>query len=72
MSLFFLIRTYRADLVMGMDRTKLRRAMTVMSLLFVLVPSMIGSAGFLIIPSGAMAIGIAWLLFRYDQKKESK
>ena len=46
--------------------------LTVMSLLCVLVPSMIGSVGFLIIPSGAMAIGIAWLLFRYDQKKESK
>ena len=45
--------------------------LVLMSLLCVLVPSMIGSVGFLIIPSGAMAIGIAWLLFRRDQKKEA-
>ena len=46
--------------------------LVLMSLLCVLVPSMIGSVGFLIIPSGAMAIGIAWLLFRRDQKKEAE
>ena len=42
--------------------------LTVMTALFVLVPSLIGSVGFLIIPSGAMAIGIGYLLFKQEQK----
>ena len=46
--------------------------LTVMTALFVLVPSMIGSVGFMIIPSGAMAIGIGYLLFKQEQKKEAK
>lgn len=41
-----------------------------MILLCVLVPSVISSAGFLIIPSGAMAIGLAWYFFKKDAKKE--
>ena len=43
--------------------------LTVMTALFVLVPSLIGSVGFLIIPSGAMAIGIGYLLFKQESKK---
>ena len=35
-----------------------------MSLLFILVPSLIGSTSFMIVPSGAIAIGVAYLLFR--------
>ena len=46
--------------------------LAVMTALFVLVPSMIGSVGFMIIPSGAMAIGIGYLLFKQEQKKEAK
>ena len=34
-----------------------------MSLLFILVPSLIGSTSFMIVPSGAIAIGVAYLLF---------
>ena len=45
--------------------------LTVMTLLCVLVPSMIGSVGFLIIPSGAMAIGIGYVLWKREQGKES-
>lgn len=36
----------------------------VMSLLFVLVPSLISSTSFMILPSGALAIGLAWLKFK--------
>ena len=35
-----------------------------MSLLFILVPTLIGSTSFMIVPSGAIAIGVAYLLFR--------
>ena len=40
-----------------------------MSLLFILVPSLIGSTSFMIVPSGAIAIGVAYLLF---QKKNTQ
>lgn len=40
-----------------------------MSLLFILVPTLIGSTSFMIVPSGAIAIGVAYLLFR---KKNTK
>ncbi|MCR5136028.1 MAG: hypothetical protein K6C12_02865 [Oscillospiraceae bacterium] len=36
----------------------------VMSLLFILVPSLISSTSFMILPSGALAILIAWRKFR--------
>ncbi len=36
----------------------------VMSLLFILVPSLTGSTSFMVLPSGAMAIGIAFLLYK--------
>jgi len=41
--------------------------LVLMSVLFVLVPSLLGSTSFMIMPSGAMAIGIAW--FFYKKKK---
>ena len=40
----------------------------VMSLLFILVPSLTGSTSFMIIPSGVIAIGLAWLYFRRDER----
>jgi hypothetical protein len=36
----------------------------IMSLLFILVPSLTGSTSFMIIPSGAIAIGLAYLFYR--------
>ncbi len=36
----------------------------VMALLFILVPSLTGSTSFMVLPSGAMAIGVAFLLFK--------
>ena len=39
-----------------------------MSLLFILVPKLIESTSMMIIPSGALAIGIAWLLYRKQKK----
>ena len=44
--------------------------LVVMSLLFMLVPSLTGSTSFMIIPSGALAIGIAYSMYR-KQKKEA-
>ena len=42
--------------------------LVLMSLLFILVPSLISSTSMMIIPSGALAIGIAWLLYRKSKK----
>ena len=42
-----------------------------MSLLFMLVPSLTSSTSFMIIPSGALAIGIAYSMYR-KQKKEAE
>lgn len=36
----------------------------VMSLLFILVPSLTSSTSFMILPSGALAIGLAWLKYK--------
>ena len=41
-----------------------------MSLLFIFVPSLIGSTSMMIIPSGALAIALAYLSFRKTQKGE--
>ncbi|MBQ3954397.1 MAG: hypothetical protein II680_00775 [Clostridia bacterium] len=40
----------------------------VMSFLFVFVPSLIGSTSMMVIPSGALAIGLAYLSFRRQRK----
>ena len=45
--------------------------LTVMTVLCVAIPSMIGSVGFLIIPSGAMAIGVGYVLWKRENKKEA-
>lgn len=45
--------------------------LTVMTALFVFVPSLIGSVGFMIIPSGAMAIGVGCILFKRESRKEA-
>ena len=42
----------------------------IMSLLFILVPSLTSSTSFMIIPSGAIAIGIALLLYKKEDKGE--
>ena len=41
----------------------------VMSLLFIFVPSLIGSTSMMVIPSGALAIGLAYLSFRKKQRE---
>lgn len=38
--------------------------LVVMGLLFTLAPSLTGSTSFMVIPSGALAIGIAWCVYR--------
>ena len=42
--------------------------LVLMSVLFVLVPGLIASTSMMIIPSGALAIGIAWLLYRKQKR----
>ena len=42
--------------------------LVLMSLLFILIPSMTGSTSFMIIPSGGLAIGIAFLFYRQRAK----
>ena len=44
--------------------------LVIMSLLFILVPSLTSSTSFMIIPSGAIAIGIALLLYKKENKGE--
>lgn len=46
--------------------------LTVMSLLFILVPSLVGSTSFMIIPSGAMAIGMAYYFYKKKVREERK
>ena len=43
--------------------------LTVMTLLFAFVPSLSGSVSFMIIPSGALAIGLSYLSYRKEQRK---
>ncbi len=45
--------------------------LVVMSLLFMLVPSLTWSTSFMIIPSGAMAIAITWILYRRERKSNA-
>ena len=40
-----------------------------MAVLFVFVPSLTGSTSFMIIPSGAIAIGISWMMYRKASKE---
>ena len=41
-----------------------------MTLLFLLVPSLTGSTSFMIIPSGAISIGVAYWYYKKSQKKD--
>lgn len=43
--------------------------LVIMSLVFILVPSLVSSTSFMILPSGAIAIGVAFLIFK--KKKEN-
>ncbi|MBR3342756.1 MAG: hypothetical protein IKG34_01030 [Solobacterium sp.] len=45
--------------------------LTFMTLLFIFVPSLISSASFMIIPSGALAIGLSFLKFRKQRKDQN-
>lgn len=46
--------------------------LVVMSLLFMFVPTLISSTSFMIIPSGAMAIGIAYYFYKNSREKDLK
>ncbi|MBO6052349.1 MAG: hypothetical protein J6Q17_01295, partial [Clostridia bacterium] len=53
---------YRANRVIALN------VLVVMSLLFVFVPSLVGSTSMRVIPSGALAILLAYLSFRRQRK----
>lgn len=46
--------------------------LVVMGLLFTLVPSLTGSTSFMVIPSGALAIGITWFFYKHRNEEQSK
>lgn len=46
--------------------------LVVMSLLFMFVPSLVGSTSFMIIPSGAIAIGIAYYFYKRNKGESTK
>ena len=56
---------YRKDPVLAMI------PLTVMILLFTMVPSLTSSTSFMIIPGGALAILLAWLKYRKETKGEA-
>lgn len=51
------------------DRKVALIVLTAMTLLFVFVPSLIGSTSMMVIPSGALAIGLSYLSFAKKAKK---
>ena len=53
-----------------MNRSVALIVLAVMSLLFIFVPSLIGSTSMMVIPSGALAIVLAYLSFRRQQKAD--
>jgi len=59
MSLFFLVRAYRAGLAMGMERARLRRAITA-SITFTLLPSISILLGVIAL-SGSLGVPLPWL-----------
>lgn len=59
MSLFFMIRAYRAGIAIGMDKTKLKRAVT-SSVTFTILPSISILLGVIAL-SGTLGIPLPWL-----------
>jgi len=59
MSLFFMIRAWRAGIAIGMDKTKLRRAVT-SSVTFTLLPSISILLGVIAL-SGSLGVPLPWL-----------
>ena len=59
-------RYYRKDVVLALV------PLIMMSLLFILVPSLASSTSILIIPSGAIAIGLSWLRFRKANREAAQ
>lgn len=59
MSIFFLIRAWRAGITIGMDKTKLRRAVT-SSITFTLLPSISILLGVIAL-SGSLGVPLPWL-----------
>ena len=43
--------------------------LVLMSVLFILVPGLLGSTSFMILPSGAIAIGVAYFRYRRSRKE---
>ena len=43
--------------------------LVIMSILFIFVPGLLGSTSFMILPSGAIAIGVAYFLYRRARKE---
>ena len=54
------------------DRKVALAVLAAMTLLFVFVPSLIGSTSMMVIPSGALAIGLSYLSFAKKEKKEGE
>lgn len=59
MSIFFMVRAWRAGIAIGMDRTKLRRAVT-SSVTFTLLPSISILLGVIAL-SGSLGVPLPWL-----------
>ena len=59
MSLFFMVRAWRAGIAIGMDKTKLRRAVT-SSVTFTLLPSISILLGVIAL-SGSLGVPLPWL-----------
>ena len=45
--------------------------LVLMSALFIFAPGLIGSTSFMIIPSGAVAILVAWIFFKKGKKERN-
>ena len=62
--------TFITELNLPNKLTLLRIALVplvVMSAVFIFVPSLLSSTSFMIMPSGAMAIGIAWYFYKKNK-----
>lgn len=67
MCVVFLVKSYRAGIKIGMDKEILKKAIipvALMTALCIFVPSMIGQTSILMIPCGALALVIGFILFK--------